>query len=67
MNWDQIEGSWKQVKGKVKENWGDLTDDEIDKVKGQRDQFVGLIQTKYGILRERAEKEVDSFIKNCSC
>ena len=43
MNWDQIEGSWMQVKGKAREKWGELTDDELDKAKGQREQLVGLV------------------------
>lgn len=58
MNWDRIEGQWKQFKGKVKEQWGDLTDDEFDQIAGQRDQLVGRIQEHYGIARDEAEKQV---------
>ena len=51
MNWDQIEGSWKQIKGKAKEQWGRLTDDELDEAAGQRDQLIGKIQARYGYAR----------------
>jgi AraC-like DNA-binding protein/uncharacterized protein YjbJ (UPF0337 family) len=59
MNWDQIEGSWKQVKGKAKEQWGRLTDDELDQAAGRRDQLVGKVQERYGYARDQAEREVD--------
>jgi uncharacterized protein YjbJ (UPF0337 family) len=58
MNWDRIEGQWKQVKGNIKERWGDLTDDRIEQAAGQRDKFIGVIQEQYGISRDAAEKEV---------
>jgi len=58
MNWDRIEGNWKQVKGKVKEQWGNLTDDHIDVIGGKRDQLVGKIQESYGIARDEAERQV---------
>lgn len=58
MNWDRIEGQWKQFKGKVKEQWGELTDDEFDQIAGQRDQLVGRIQQRYGIARDEAERQV---------
>jgi uncharacterized protein YjbJ (UPF0337 family) len=58
MNWDQVEGNWKQFRGKVQEKWGQLSDDELDKVKGRRDQLVGTIQKRYGIAREEAERQV---------
>jgi len=61
MNWDQIEGKWMQYKGKAKEAWGDMTDDEIDRVAGQRDQMVGLVQEKYGKTKDDAEREVDEW------
>ena len=59
MNWDRVEGNWKQFKGKVNEKWGDLTDDDLDRVAGKRDQLIGLIQKKYGWAKDRAEQEVD--------
>lgn len=58
MNWDRIEGEWKQLKGRVKEQWGDLTDDELDQIAGRQDQLVGRIQERYGIARDEAEKRV---------
>ena len=61
MNWDQIEGKWTQMKGSAKEQWGKLTDDELDQVAGKRDQLVGKVQEKYGILKEEAEREVDDW------
>ena len=59
MNRDVFEGNWKQLKGKIKQAWGDLTDDELDRVEGQYDEFVGLIQEKYGWEREEAERQID--------
>jgi uncharacterized protein YjbJ (UPF0337 family) len=59
MNWDQISGQWKQFKGKAKEKWGRLTDDEIDVINGKREQLVGKIQERYGIAKDQAEKDVD--------
>ena len=61
MNWDRIEGNWKQFKGRVKEQWGKLTDDDIDVIAGKRDQLVGKIQEQYGITKDEAEKQVDRF------
>lgn len=64
MNWDQISGGWKQFKGKAKERWGNLTDDEIDIAAGKRDQLAGHIQKKYGKTKEEAEKEVDEWARD---
>lgn len=58
MNWDQIEGNWGVFKGKLREKWGDLTDDELDQMKGQRDRLFGTIQAKYGESREQVEREM---------
>lgn len=60
MNWNQIQGQWKQLKGRVKEEWGDLTDDELEEIAGKRDVFVGKLQSKYGITREKAEEKADN-------
>jgi uncharacterized protein YjbJ (UPF0337 family) len=65
MNWDQIEGNWVQFKGKVKEKWGKLTDDDLDQVEGERDQLIGRIQERYGYAKDRAEKEVEHFCGSC--
>lgn len=61
MNWDILEGKWKQFTGSAKENWGKLTDDDLDQAAGKRDQLVGKIQEKYGIARDEAEKQVDEW------
>jgi len=58
MNWDRIEGSWKQAKGKVKEQWGKLTDDHLDVIAGKRDQLIGRIQESYGVAKDEAERQV---------
>lgn len=59
MNWDRIEGNWKQVSGRAKSQWGKLTDDELDVVAGKRDQLSGIIQERYGIAKDEAEKQMD--------
>jgi uncharacterized protein YjbJ (UPF0337 family) len=61
MNWDIIEGKWKQFTGAAKENWGKLTDDDLDQAAGKRDVLVGKIQEKYGVARDEAEKQVDAW------
>ena len=66
MNWDQIEGKWTQLKGKAKDKWSDLTDDELDRVEGKRDVLIGKIQEKYGVAKEKAEKEVAEFEASCA-
>jgi uncharacterized protein YjbJ (UPF0337 family) len=58
MNWDQIEGKWRQFKGNVQQQWGKLTDDELDQIAGHREELVGKIQERYGIAQEEAEKQV---------
>ncbi len=58
MNWDRIEGNWKQFKGKVKVQWGKLTDDQLDVIAGKRDSLAGKIQETYGISKEVAEKQL---------
>ena len=62
MNWDRIEGNWKQFKGKVREQWGDLTDDDLDKVNGQREQLEGVIQQRYGQSKDDASRAVDDWL-----
>jgi uncharacterized protein YjbJ (UPF0337 family) len=58
MNWDRIEGEWKQVTGRVKEQWGRLTDDDLTVVAGKRDQLAGRIQQRYGVAKHDAEKQI---------
>ena len=59
MNWDQIEGNWKQYKGKIMSTWGKLTDDDIESIKGKRTELLGLIQSRYGRAKDDAEREID--------
>lgn len=61
MNWDRIEGNWKQFSGKVKEKWGDLTDDDIARVNGNREQLEGVLQQRYGYAKDRAQQEIDTW------
>ena len=61
MNWDRIEGDWKQFTGKVKEQWGKLTDEDLTVIKGKRDQLEGKIQERYGYAKDRVKKEVDDW------
>ena len=60
MNWDQIKGNWNETKGKLRQQYGDLTDDELEQAKGSQEELVGLIQQKYGKSKEEAERELDS-------
>jgi uncharacterized protein YjbJ (UPF0337 family) len=64
MNWDQIEGNWKQLRGKAQQKWGDLTNDDLDVVEGRRDQLVGKIQERYGVAKEEAERQVDAWVNS---
>ena len=60
MNWDQIEGKWSQLKGGVKEKWGKLTDDDLERIAGKREGLAGRLQECYGLHKELAEKECDA-------
>jgi uncharacterized protein YjbJ (UPF0337 family) len=63
MDWTQVEGNWKQMKGRVKERWGKLTDDNLTVIAGRRDQLEGMIQERYGYAKERARKEIDEWYR----
>ena len=63
MNWDQVEGKWKQFKGMAKEKWGKLTDDELDVVEGKRDQLAGKLQEKYGYGKDQVDREIDDWCR----
>lgn len=62
--WDQIAGAWKQARGKVRETWGDLTDDDLEEIAGKRDMLAGKIQQRYGIAKEEANKQIDEWAAN---
>jgi uncharacterized protein YjbJ (UPF0337 family) len=63
MNWDRIEGNWKKLKGKVREKWGELTDDDFERIGGKKDELVGRLQERKGIARDEAEREVQEWSK----
>lgn len=63
MNWDEVQGKWKEMKGNVRSKWGELTDDDVDEVAGDREALEGKIQQKYGRSKEEARREVDDFIR----
>jgi uncharacterized protein YjbJ (UPF0337 family) len=61
MNWDQIEGKWKQMKGDIRTRWGKLTDDDLHLIGGQKDKLVGRIQERYGLQKDEAQRQVDEW------
>ena len=61
MDWNRVEGNWKQVKGKVKEQWGKLTDDDLDVIAGKQDQLEGKLQERYGYAKDQTQKEVNDW------
>ncbi len=61
MNWDQIEGNWKQFTGQIKQKWAKLTDDDLKLINGKRIELLGKIQERHGITKDLAEKQLDSF------
>lgn len=63
MNWDTLEGSWKQLSGKAKANWGKITDDDWTTIQGRREEIAGLVQKRYGRARDEAEREVDEWFR----
>ena len=64
MNWDTIEGNWKQLAGQVKSQWGKLSGDDLTQIAGQRDQLAGKIQERYGVAKEEAEKQLQDWVDN---
>ena len=64
MNWDEVEGKWNQLKGTVREKYGKLTDDDLQVIGGKKDRFIGKLQERYGIAREQAEKDANTWLTN---
>ncbi|MBP8930310.1 MAG: CsbD family protein [Paracoccus sp.] len=64
MNWDIIEGKWNQLKGSVREKWGDLTDDEVTEMAGKKDKLAGKLQEKYGWTKEEADEQINDFFRD---
>ncbi len=65
MNWNRIEGNWKQLKGKAQERWGKLTNDDLDVIAGKREQLEGKLQERYGYTVEKVKQEADDFCATC--
>ena len=63
MNWDIVEGDWKQMKGEVQKQWGKLTNDDLEVVAGERQKLAGRLQERYGYEKDKAEKEIDSWLE----
>jgi uncharacterized protein YjbJ (UPF0337 family) len=64
MNPDQLAGKWKQMKGAAKQQWGKLTDDDLEVINGQNESLIGKLQERYGIAKEEAQKQVDQWVKS---
>ncbi|MEZ6137575.1 MAG: CsbD family protein [Pirellulaceae bacterium] len=67
MNWEKIEGNWKQFAGQAKQQWGKLTDDDLAVIDGKRDELAGRIQERYGCAKDEAEQQIAKFEKACKC
>ena len=63
MNWDQIKGRWKDFKGQIRQRWGKLTDDDLERIKGHRESLKGKLQERYGYEKDKAEQEIDGWLK----
>jgi len=64
MNDDILQGKWKQLRGQIQKQWGDLTDDDLDRMKGTQKEFEGLLQERYGYTKERAHEELETFMRS---
>jgi uncharacterized protein YjbJ (UPF0337 family) len=63
VNWDRVEGNWKEFKGKVQQKWGKLTDDDLDVIEGKRTELAGRLQQRYGVAKDDAERQIDTWLK----
>ena len=64
MNWDTVEGNWKELKGKIRSKWAKLTDDDLENIAGKKDVLLGRLQQHYGFKKDEAEKQVDAFLQS---
>jgi len=64
MDWNRIQGDWRQTKGQIKEKWGKLTDDDLTQINGQREQLEGIIRQRYGLARDMVRKDVDAWLRS---
>jgi uncharacterized protein YjbJ (UPF0337 family) len=63
MNWDRVEGNWKQLKGKARQQWGKLTNDDLEVIAGKRTELSGRLQERYGIAKDDADRQIDDWLK----
>jgi uncharacterized protein YjbJ (UPF0337 family) len=66
MDWDRIQGNWKQLTGKVKEQWGELTEDDLTAIDGKREQLEGKLQERYGMAKDQAQQHIDDWLDSLS-
>jgi uncharacterized protein YjbJ (UPF0337 family) len=66
MNWDRVEGNWKEFQGKVRQKWAKLTDDDLELVKGKRTELAGRLQQRYGYQKDQAEREIDTWLRDAA-
>ncbi len=64
MNWDRIEGNWKQAKARIQQQWGKLTDDDLDRIAGKQTELSGRLQERYGIAKDEADRQIDSWSRD---
>jgi uncharacterized protein YjbJ (UPF0337 family) len=64
VNWDRIQGNWKEFKGRVQQKWGKLTDDDLDVIEGKRTELTGRLQQRYGVAKDEAERDIDTWLKS---
>jgi uncharacterized protein YjbJ (UPF0337 family) len=64
MNWDRVEGNWKQFTGQVQQKWGKLTDSDLNMIEGKRTELAGRLQERYGMAKDEAEREIDNWLKS---
>ena len=64
MNEDTLKGQWTQIRGRVREQWGKLTNDDLDQIQGRAEQLIGRVQERYGVQRDEAKRQVDDFLRN---
>lgn len=67
MNTDTLKGSWTELKGKIKQRWGKITDDDLALIEGKMDELGGIVQKRYGIAKDDARKQADEFLRDCGC
>jgi uncharacterized protein YjbJ (UPF0337 family) len=66
MNWDRVEGNWKEFKGKVQQQWGKLTNDDLDVIEGKRTELAGRLQQRYGMAKDDAERDIDAWLNGAT-